>query len=121
MNLINGGGYSHLFICFQSHIYPGNNQLNWNALEMLVRQVKIPVLVFSLGAICDNHQVDMELDAKLSDQMISCLRVISEKSIQIGIRGEYTKSILNKIGVRNTTIIGCPSFFEMGENRKKSP
>jgi hypothetical protein len=119
VNLINGGRFSHLFISFQSHIYPGNNQLNWNALERLVSQIKIPVLVFSLGAICDNHQVDMELDAKLSDQMISCLRTISLKSIQIGIRGEYTKSILDKIGVHNTTIIGCPSFFEMGENRKK--
>ena len=119
VNLINGGGFSHLFISFQSHIYPGNNQLNWNALERLVSQIRIPVLVFSLGAICDNHQVDMELDAKLSDQMISCLRTISEKSIQIGIRGEYTKSVLDKIAVYNTTIIGCPSYFEMGENRKE--
>src|SRR5262249_50382433 len=39
------------------------------------------------------------------------LRALSERSRQIGVRGEYTASVLAGIGIRNTVVIGCPSNF----------
>ena len=43
---------------------------------------------------------------------------MSEKAI-LGVRGEYTASILNKHGIKNIRVIGCPSLYlDANYNRK---
>lgn len=37
--------------------------------------------------------------------------VLSERSHSIGVRGEYTANVLEKMGYRNLTIVGCPSVY----------
>ncbi len=39
------------------------------------------------------------------------LRVISDRSESIGVRGFFTQELLEKYGVNNGEVIGCPSIF----------
>jgi hypothetical protein len=39
------------------------------------------------------------------------LKVISERSESIGIRGHFTNEVLEKYGIINGEVIGCPSIF----------
>lgn len=47
---------------------------------------------------------------KLPPSIIEILSKIPEER-KIGVRGKYTESILNKHGIMNTQIIGCPSMY----------
>lgn len=49
-------------------------------------------------------------DVKLHPDTIRLLRTLSERAV-LGVRGEYTASILEKLGVLNLQIIGCPSLY----------
>lgn len=40
------------------------------------------------------------------------LKVASERSKSIGVRGYYTAELLNRRGIKNVDVIGCPSMFE---------
>lgn len=42
------------------------------------------------------------------------LDVISERSKSIGVRGEFTGAVLERLGIKNFDIIGCPSVFMFG-------
>jgi hypothetical protein len=39
------------------------------------------------------------------------LALLSERSASIGVRGDYTADVLNKLGIKNVDVIGCPSMF----------
>ena len=47
----------------------------------------------------------------LSKDTVRYLNVISERSIAIGVRGEFTKNVLESYGINNARVIGCPSNF----------
>jgi hypothetical protein len=39
------------------------------------------------------------------------LALLSERSASIGVRGDFTADVLNKMGIKNVDVIGCPSMF----------
>lgn len=39
------------------------------------------------------------------------LRLISERSASIGVRGHYTAMVLESLGISNVRVIGCPTIF----------
>jgi hypothetical protein len=39
------------------------------------------------------------------------VRIIAERSATLGVRGEFTASVLNNMGIRNVRVIGCPSMY----------
>lgn len=55
---------------------------------------------------------DASVDFKLNDSVKNTLAAIQERAI-IGVRGEYTASVLEKNGIRNYEVIGCPSMYNM--------
>jgi len=116
--LVNCGEYTHLFVVFQSHIGEHTSNLPWGRLNSFIKRIKIPIVVFSLGAISPNHTNDDFLHEKLPDEMRECLFSIAEKTASIGVRGTYTESVLKNIGINNTRIVGCPTYFEMGRSRR---
>lgn len=65
--------------------------------------------------------IQMELDDKIEEfvaglsknkSTIRALKILSEHSKYIGVRGSITGECLDKIGIHNWKIIGCPSFYE---------
>lgn len=56
-------------------------------------------------------------ELKKNEDKIRALKILSEHSLYIGVRGSISAEILDRIGIHNHKMIGCPSFYEL--NRKK--
>lgn len=54
-----------------------------------------------------------DTDFALNDSVLKTLNAIQERAI-IGVRGEFTASVLEKNGIKNIDVIGCPSMYNMG-------
>lgn len=56
----------------------------------------------------------MGSDFRLNDSVLNVLKAIEERAV-IGCRGVYTAEILNKNGIKNVEVIGCPSVYYRGK------
>lgn len=70
------------------------------------------IVMIGLGA---NLTSEVDTPRKLMDLMpkerVRAMQKIGERSVSIGVRGEFTAECLELIGVNNYRIIGCPSFY----------
>lgn len=91
---------------------PAANQINpdWDLQDWadFVDAVDLPVVVVGLGA-----QAKIDGDSKLTLQQgtKNYLATISERTSNIGVRGEFTAEVLDNLGIKNTVVTGCPSNF----------
>jgi glycosyltransferase involved in cell wall biosynthesis len=125
--LFNYSAYSHLiyghFIGFyfseqikhinanmSSLLIPAANWINaandWGFLADLLEKIKIPICCVGLGSQNSIHEID-----KIPLGTVAFLKVLKEKNRIIGVRGFQTKAILEKLGVFNVEVVGCPSIF----------
>ncbi len=99
---------------FDHIVIPAANWLNKSdALEGLVKRlqkVDLPVTCIGLGAQADSIGVDPE-KIGLSDASIELARTISDRSKYISVRGEFTRKVLDYLGIKNTVVTGCPSLY----------
>jgi hypothetical protein len=109
--------YSHVLLFMQDQIRVDSQFDRWDELNNFLRQIRIPIVVFSLGANCIAGW-DPNLHTKLSLGLIRFLKLLAERSAVIGIRGEFTAEVLTKLGIGNHHITGCPSYFECGRARR---
>jgi len=65
-----------------------------------------PLIPISIGLQCDSCDPDF----KLHPETVKVIKRIEERCI-MGVRGKYTASILEKYGVSNYQVIGCPSMY----------
>lgn len=47
----------------------------------------------------------------MHDSQKEFIQIISNKSKQFSIRGKYTKEIMDKLNIKNYSMVGCPTFF----------
>ena len=66
-----------------------------------------PIAVFGLGAQAKTDQNDF----KLGPNTERLAKVIAERSTKVSVRDEFTLNTLEKIGITNAIITGCPSNF----------
>lgn len=92
-------------------------QLPYDNIILFLKQIKKPIVVAGLGANSFNGY-DSEFHKKLPTELVSFLCNISALTKTIGVRGEYTADVLSKIGIDNVRVIGCPSYYERGPDRK---
>ncbi|MET1412236.1 polysaccharide pyruvyl transferase family protein [Roseibium sp. HPY-6] len=88
-----------------------HSDMNWECAEQVLERLGLPVLAFGIGA-----QAPVKGKIELSESTKNVLRIISESTQSIGVRGAYTAQVLCDLGIRNTRIIGCPTAF-----RKNKP
>jgi hypothetical protein len=84
-----------------------NPSCNLDYLADFIESTKLPCLVVGLG-------VQMAFDGslpKLPTGTQRFLKIVSERSPFISVRGNYTKSILESYGIHNTWATGCPSLL----------
>ncbi len=117
VDAINNGGYTHVFFMFQSHIGEHAFHFPWGRLGRFVERLKLPLVVFSLGAISPNHKEDYDLHQKLPADMMRCFHSIAERSVSLSVRGAYSAAVLERMGIDNFKIVGCPTYFENGPDR----
>lgn len=104
-----------------SYVLPAANFLNVydNFLEVLkgfftINQYKITII--GLGAqLTEELNTPSKLVSSLPKERINALREFAEHSTSIGIRGEITAECLDRIGIHNYRIIGCPSFYQKNQ------
>ncbi len=110
---------SHVFLILQDQIRIAESyglKLPYQKIIDFISKINKPVIIAGLGANSFNG-FDPQFHQKLDPKLIDFLKFLSDHCVEIGIRGNFTKEVLHNIGVDNTRVIGCPSFFEMGRNR----
>ena len=69
-----------------------------------------PIIPISIGIQAN----ELDLNFKMLKSTENILKELSEKAV-LAVRGEYTADILEKHGIKNIRIVGCPSMY-MGAN-----
>ena len=93
-------------------VIPSANHIRENfdmtAFVDLIDKVQLPLIFMGLGAqAADYEQKEIELHPSIK----RLVALAKERSKLISIRGEYTAKVLEKLGVHNYRITGCPSNF----------
>jgi hypothetical protein len=111
--------YSKVILILQDNIRIFDSYYNHNIYENLgdfFKKIKIPIVVFSLGSNCfDGNYKNLHLN--INQDLIKILRIISEKTVSFGVRGDTTKEVMENLGIYNVEVVGCPTYFENGKSR----
>lgn len=81
------------------------SDLGW--LADIIEDLRIPVLVFGLGAQSEHDNAPVQL----TDGTVRFLQVAAQNTPYLAVRGEYTRSVCAAYGVENVQVMGCPSIF----------
>jgi len=78
--------------------------------------LKYPIKIVPMSVSFIYNGKNGDLPQPLSRDIIYLLSAIAERN-EIGVRGEYDADILEKYGITNVRIIGCPSlYYHMDRN-----
>ncbi|NJR60068.1 MAG: polysaccharide pyruvyl transferase family protein [Cyanobacteria bacterium CRU_2_1] len=95
--------FDYCFLRGSNYIHP---YMNWEQAIPVLQKLKIPVIPFGIGAQSPAHS-----EIPLSEETKTVLKILADKCASVGIRGFYTAEVLNKIGIQNIDIIGCPTLY----------
>lgn len=74
-----------------------------------IDKINKPITIFGLGIQSKNDDIH---SMSLPPEAIEFIKVLSQKTELIGVRGELTKKALHELcGIDNVMVTGCPSFF----------
>ncbi|WND03186.1 polysaccharide pyruvyl transferase family protein [Temperatibacter marinus] len=79
----------------------------FNIYEKLLSATTLPITVMGLGA----QAAEMSDEIVLTPTTERFVKMVSERSYKIGVRGAYTASILEKLSIHNIEITGCPTLY----------
>jgi hypothetical protein len=95
-------------------VFPSANLVNsasdklWLSTRAdFIEAAGLPCIAVGIGAQAPTQDTEITLTART----LRYLQTLSEHSRSIGVRGDYTASVLAKFGIKNTVVIGCPSNF----------
>lgn len=91
-------------------------KLPYDGIKRMISKIRKPILIAGLGANSLEGYVP-NFHKGLSSDLVNFLKYISDRTTLIGIRGYYTQEVLHNLGIDNTMVIGCPSYYETGRNR----
>ena len=102
---------SHIILALANSVRLGEEEHGrHHSLMKFLSQTEKPVVVFGLGAQGSSEE-DLETEG-LPDATIKFLQFLDEKAVVIGVRGEFTKRVLEECaGVKKAFVTGCPSLF----------
>lgn len=84
-----------------------------------LKKIEKPVVVFGLGIQAKGADINA---ATLPPQAIEFIKILSQKTKLLGVRGKSTKAVLERLcGVDNVFVTGCPSVFSNIEETYKIP
>lgn len=73
----------------------------------LLKDVDIPVFAFGIGAQAGN---DFKIP-KMKPGTLNFVKLLSERSVEIGTRGRFSSEVLEHYGIKNSNPVGCPSML----------
>jgi hypothetical protein len=93
------------YVCLRASNYI-HEEMQWGNLRDWLEAVRLPVLCLGVGA-----QAAQPRKINLPAESRRIWHMIAERSPSIGVRGEFTASVLAETGVKNVEIVGCPTMF----------
>lgn len=81
-------------------------------------KIKIPIFVIGIGAQAMSYEDIDTISKKLVGSGTRFIKSVYETGGQFGVRGYFTKEVLDRLGFRDAKVIGCPSMYSMGRNLK---
>lgn len=83
-----------------------------NQCQHFLDHTDCPVTLAGLGAQSTKElNTPAKLISALTESKKYFCKTLSERSVTIGVRGEFTAECLEKMGIKNYRIIGCPSAY----------
>jgi hypothetical protein len=73
----------------------------------VIEKLDCPVISFGLGAQAPSKNSEL----KLGPNTERLAKILSERCNKISVRDEFTLSVLEKIGINNSVVTGCPSNY----------
>ena len=110
---------THVFLVLQDQIRIHESysyKLPYEGIKNLLEKIKLPVIVAGLGANSFTG-FDPDFHNQLPKDLVEFLNYLSKRCKELGVRGNFTAEVLNQLGIKNVSPIGCPSFYEMGPER----
>ena len=83
-----------------------NENVTFDYLEKMVDKYDASFIPMSIGL----QSKTQDINFKLAENTVRLLSKMQERAI-LGVRGEYTADVLQKYGIKNIQIIGCPSVY----------
>lgn len=109
--------YSHVVFICQDFIRVASKVLPYRRVINFINRLTVPIVPVSLGVNWFGARDDDKLIASLGEDQKEFLQVLSRESELIGVRSPIALEVLEKLGVSNGVVTGCPSYFESGPNR----
>lgn len=99
------------------YVLPASNWINNDGkvlgeIFLRLEKANVRLAVLGLGIQMERNQKTDDFIKELSAETITALKILSEHSVCIGIRGGITGEVLDRLSIHNWQIIGCPSFYE---------
>ncbi|WP_420427118.1 polysaccharide pyruvyl transferase family protein [Algiphilus sp.] len=92
-------------------VIPAANWLNgssdWGGLAELIERSQLPCVMVGLGAQAPSEDRPPHVSAGTR----RLLQVVAERSHSISVRGTYSAEMVERLGVKNVTVTGCPSLL----------
>ncbi len=110
---------TNVFLILQDQIRIAESyglRLPYDNIMNFIAKLNKPVVIAGLGANSFNG-FDPKFYKQLNPDLVRFLKFLSDHCVNMGVRGEFTADVLSKLGIKNVTVVGCPSFFETGPNR----
>jgi hypothetical protein len=95
--------FDYVFLRGSNYVHAG---MNWSRTAEVLRRLKLPVLAFGIGA-----QAPVSGKLELSEDSKTVLKLISDSTASVGVRGTYSAQVMHELGIKNARIIGCPTAF----------
>lgn len=90
-----------------------NPGLDFGGLADRLEKTDLPVVAVGLGA---QSSIDCSMPV-LTEGTKRLVKIISERSAKISVRGEFSAEVLNYYGISNVTVTGCPSMLLSGHRQ----
>jgi hypothetical protein len=105
-----------------SHVICPVANILWPGFDMkstfdYLSKIPLPLIMLGVGTQTNNRNITQSIN----EVTLKLMRLVSERSASIGVRGYYTAEVLAHHGIHNTSILGCPSFYMNLEPSKIKP
>lgn len=97
--------YDLIAVAAANFIFKG---FDLSPLATFIESTKLPVIVAGLGAQAPQAGAKF-LDIPEGSKRF--LKVISERSKVIGVRGHFSAEVMGDFGITNVRVVGCPSLY----------
>lgn len=84
-----------------------NPNVNYSNPAKFIEQVDKPVFILGVGAQASNFETTITV----TEGTLRFLKAVASRTPYICVRGEYTKSQLEALGITNVMALGCPSLM----------